>query len=151
MVDKDRNAVSLINSLFKSFGSGLTAPKSGIILHCRGEGFTLKPDHPNTIGPNKRQLHTIIPGLLAKNDQIVMSFGVMGGQYQACGHMHLLSNLLDYGMDLQEAIDFPRIFPDFENGHTAINPARIIICVLKICAILRVAVPPELQFVAGGM
>ena len=108
VVDKDRNACSFINTLFAGFGSGLVAPKSGIVLHNRGCGFNLDPESPNRIEGGKRPLHTIIPGMITKDDRTVMSFGVMGGQYQSMGHMQFLTAFFDYGMDIQEAMDRPR-------------------------------------------
>ena len=112
VVDRDGNAVSFINSLFHSFGSVQMAPKCGVCLHSRGSSFVVDPAHPNCIAPNKRPLHTIIPGMLVKDNRAVMPFGVMGGHYQANGQAHVLSNIIDYGMDVQAAIDCPRLFAE---------------------------------------
>jgi gamma-glutamyltranspeptidase/glutathione hydrolase len=87
------------------------APKSGVLFHNRGQSFVLKEGHPNAIGPRKRPMHTIIPGMVTRDGKATLSFGVMGGHYQAMGHAHFLSKLFDYGMDIQSAVDLPRLFP----------------------------------------
>ena len=93
VVDKDHNAVSFINSLFESFGSGIVAGDTGIVLHDRGAGFVLDPTHVNRIEPGKRPFHTIIPSMVFKDGKLFMSFGVMGGAIQPQGHVQVLTNL----------------------------------------------------------
>ncbi|TYC52515.1 gamma-glutamyltransferase [Rhodobacterales bacterium] len=115
VVDKDGLAVSFINSLFSDFGSGIVAPESGVLLHCRGKSFRAAPGFANSIDGGKRPMHTIIPAMVLKNGSPFLSFGVMGGHYQACGHAHVLTNIIDYGMDVQAAIDFPRMFFDLKS------------------------------------
>jgi len=110
VVDATWNAVSFINSIYHPFGSRITDPQTGILFHCRGACFSLDPDHANILGPNKRPLHTIIPGMALRDDRTQLSFGVMGGAFQPMGQALVLSNLYDYGMDIQQAIDHPRIF-----------------------------------------
>lgn len=112
VVDKDRRAVSLIYSIFHSFGSGFASDKFGILFQNRGGGFTLQKGHPNEAGPGKRPMHTIIPGMLKLADGSLMPFGVMGGSYQSTGHARFVSNIVDYGMDPQAAIDAPRAFAE---------------------------------------
>lgn len=110
VVDEEGTAVSFINSIFDDFGSAILTPKSGIILHNRGSGFTLQEGHPNCIAGRKKPMHTIIPALLTHGDDVVMSFGVTGAHYQPMGQVQILTNIIDYGMGIQEAIDFPRFF-----------------------------------------
>ena len=111
VVDRDGNACSLINSLFEGFGSGIWAPASGVFLQNRGFSFMLERGHPNCIAPNKRPMHTIIPGMVTHNGRAVMPYGVMGGHFQPMGQTLFLTNHFDYGLDIQEALDLARIFP----------------------------------------
>lgn len=110
VVDRDGNVVSFINSIFLAFGSTRYDAETGVLFHCRGMSFNLRDGHPNAIGPRKRPMHTIIPGLVMADGQVALSFGVMGGQYQAAGHAHLLTEYFTRGQDLQSAIDLPRHF-----------------------------------------
>ncbi|MBU2981121.1 gamma-glutamyltransferase family protein [Lentibacter algarum] len=112
VVDENRMSVSLIYSIFHGFGSGIASEKFGILLQNRGAGFTLDAAHPNAYGASKRPMHTIIPGMLAQSGKAIMPFGVMGGAYQPCGHARFVSNIQDFGMDAQTAIDAPRAFSD---------------------------------------
>lgn len=112
VVDRDRMAVSLIYSIFHGFGSGIASEKYSVLFQNRGAGFSLTKGHPNELQGGKRPMHTIIPAMLRDQGHVTLPFGVMGGQYQPNGHARLVTNLTDYGMDLQSALDAPRSFSD---------------------------------------
>jgi gamma-glutamyltranspeptidase / glutathione hydrolase len=107
--DAEGNSVSFISSIYMHFGSGMVVDGTGITLQNRGLSFSLDPEHPNCIAPNKRTRHTLIPGMLTKDGQFLMSFGVMGADMQPQGHAQFVSNLVDFDMNLQEAMDSPRL------------------------------------------
>ena len=107
--DGQGNFISLIQSLFSDFGSGVVAGDTGILLHNRGAGFVLTPGSPDQIGPHKRPLHTLIPAFVMKDGRPWLSFGVMGGDHQAQGHTQVLVNMIDFGMNVQEAGEAARI------------------------------------------
>ena len=109
VADCDGTMVSFINSIYCTFGSGIVAPQSGVLLQNRGACFSVAEDHPNEINPSKRPMHTIIPAM-AKSSQKDIAFGVMGGAYQPMGHLHVFSNLARYGFEPQAALDHPRVF-----------------------------------------
>jgi gamma-glutamyltranspeptidase/glutathione hydrolase len=106
--DREGRMVSLIQSNYSGFGSGIVVPGTGIALQNRGYGFVLTPGHPNEVGPRKRPFHTIIPGFVTQAGQPVMSFGVMGGAFQAQGHVQMIVRIFEYGQNPQAAIDAPR-------------------------------------------
>jgi len=110
VVDRDRMVVSLINTLFSHFGVGICTQETGILLTNRGACFVVDPDHANTFGPDKRPMHTIIPALAFRGGRCELAFGVMGSHYQPMGHAQVVTNIVDYAMDVQAAIDAPRAF-----------------------------------------
>lgn len=108
VADEEGNVVSYINSRFKDFGSGVVAGDTGIALQNRGSSFSLDPAHPNRYEPGKRPFHTLIPAIARFDETDWAAFGVMGGNMQPQGHVQVLMNLLDDGMSIQEALDYPR-------------------------------------------
>ena len=115
VVDKDGNIVSLIQSLYGNFGSGLVAPGTGIMLHNRGGLFTLDEAHPNVLAPRKRPLHTIIPAFMQKGD-VRIGFGIMGGFNQAQAHAQFVADIADFGLDIQQALEAGRFTKGSFNG-----------------------------------
>jgi gamma-glutamyltranspeptidase/glutathione hydrolase len=109
VADRDGNMVSLIQSNYRGMGSGMTPGDLGFVLQDRGELFSLEADHPNVFEPGKRPFHTIIPAFVMRDGKPLMSFGVMGGAMQPQGHTQIIVNLVDFGMNLQEAGDAPRL------------------------------------------
>jgi gamma-glutamyltranspeptidase/glutathione hydrolase len=109
VVDKDRNAISLIESIFGGFGSKVVPADLGFALQNRGSGFSLEEGHLNSLEPHKRSLHTNMPAFVTKDGKPFLSFGVMGGDMQPQGHTQVLSNIIDFGMNLQEAGDAARV------------------------------------------
>jgi len=121
--DDEGNAVSFINSVFDDFGSGHVAAGLGFTMQSRGAGFSLNPADPNCIAPGKRPFHTIIPSMVLKGDAPVLTLGVSGGFMQPQGHVQLVVNLLDYGLDVQSAIDMPRFW--WEEGRRVVVEAGV--------------------------
>ncbi len=107
VIDRDGNMVSWIQSIADNFGSGITVEGMGFMLHNRGWGFTLEPNHPNRLAGGKRPFHTIIPAFMERGDEHI-GFGIMGGANQPLAHAQFVSNIVDYGMNVQEALEAPR-------------------------------------------
>jgi gamma-glutamyltranspeptidase/glutathione hydrolase len=120
VADEQGNMVSFICSIFEYFGSGVVVPGTGFALQNRGAGFTLDEGHPNTVAPGKRPFHTIIPAFVTREGRPWLSYGVMGGSMQPQGHVQVLLNLIEFDMDLQEAVDAAR-FRHFSGATVAIE------------------------------
>ncbi len=121
VMDKDNNAVSFINSIYYEFGSGMVAGKTGICLQNRGALFSMEKGHVNMIEPHKRPFHTIIPAMVFKNGEFYMTYGVMGGSMQPQGHVQVLLNMVEFGMNIQEAIEAPR-FRHYDDNTVELEP-----------------------------
>jgi gamma-glutamyltranspeptidase/glutathione hydrolase len=115
-VDRNGLAVSLIQSMYQAFGSGIADPETGIILHNRGSYFSLNSDSPNVLEPGKRPLHTLMPGMLLRDGDLIGPIGTQGGDVQAQVHIQLIADLIDNGMEPQAAIDAPRWISGGPNG-----------------------------------
>src|SRR5262249_26023985 len=124
VVDKDGNIASWIQSVFGYFGSHVTVEGMGFILQNRGGGFTLDPKSPNVLAGGKRPFHTIIPAYMEKGDQHI-GFGIMGGSVQPLAHAQFVSNMVDYGMNLQEAMEAPRFSKNNAPGCEVAFESRI--------------------------
>ena len=118
VIDGNGNACSFISSLYESFGTGLVVPDTGIVLQNRGALFSTDSEHPNFLEPAKRPYNTIIPGMITRNRNLVSSFGVMGGFQQPQGQLQVISNMIDFGMNPQEALDYARFRIDIEDKIT---------------------------------
>jgi gamma-glutamyltranspeptidase/glutathione hydrolase len=120
-VDGDGMAVSLIQSLYNRFGSGVVASGTGVVLQNRAAGFSADPGHPNALAPAKRPFHTIIPGMLLEGGSVLGPFGVMGGPMQPQGHFQVVRRVVDEGADPQAALDAPRWRVE-EEGYVELEP-----------------------------
>ena len=128
VIDREGNIVSLIQSNAGAFGSGLVSPGTGFVLQNRGSAFVLDPNHPNALAPRKRPFHTIIPGLMTKGD-VAIGFGIMGGLNQPQAHAQFVSDIVDFGMDLQAALDAPRFTKPTFNGCDLLLESRVPVAV----------------------
>jgi len=124
VVDREGNIASWIQSIYASFGSGITVQGMGFELQNRGAGFTLEPGHPNVLAGGKRPFHTIIPGFMERAGRHV-GFGIMGGGNQPLAHAQFVSNVVDYGMNLQQAMEAPRFFKGSAAGCDVSIESRI--------------------------
>ena len=150
VVDAAGNAVSLINSLYSGFGSGVTAGDTGIMLQNRGACFVLDPAHRNCLAPGKRPYHTIIPCMVLRGDRLWSSFGVMGGFMQPQGHVQMLVNMLDFGMNPQEALDAPRFeLTDPYSGSQAVALEHAAATIAGLSALGHQAAPGRSGFGGG--
>jgi gamma-glutamyltranspeptidase/glutathione hydrolase len=151
-IDKAGNIVSLIQSNYAGFGSGLVPPKTGFMLQNRGSLFTLERGHPNELEPRKRPLHTIIPAFMEK-DGVRIGFGIMGGWNQAQAHAQFVSKVVDFGMSLQAALETPRFTKLTFEGCDVSLESRISESIRKELTLLRhevEALPPYSGAVGGG-
>ncbi len=148
-VDGQGNAVSFINSLYYGFGSGLVVPGTGVCLQNRGACFNLEPGHPNALDGGKRPYHTIIPGMALRDGQLWLSFGVMGGFMQPQGHLQVMVNMVDYGLDPQQALNAPRFRVDERGGPRVAIETGVPLKTRKALAAMGHEVRPETTFAPG--
>jgi gamma-glutamyltranspeptidase/glutathione hydrolase len=125
VADAAGNVLSVIQSLYKSFGAGVVAPGTGVVLHNRGAYFSTDPAHPNAFAPGKRPFHTLLAAMVTRADEPVLGFATMGGDGQAMFHAQVLTNVLDHGMEIQEAIERPRFMLGKLDPADAPDVARI--------------------------
>lgn len=149
VVDGQGNAVSFINSLYYGFGSGLVVPGTGICLQDRGACFSLEPGHPNALAGGKRPYHTIIPAMALRGGRLWLSFGVMGGFMQPQGHLQVLVNLVDYGLNPQAALDAPRFRVDEHGSRRVAIETEVPLKTRRALAALGHEVAPEPTFSPG--